>query len=72
MNRAEHLAWCKQRALAYVDAGDLQNAFASMASDLNKHPETANHAGAELGMMMMMGGLLTSPADMRPFIEGFN
>jgi hypothetical protein len=25
----EHLAWCKQRALEYVDAGDLTNAVAS-------------------------------------------
>lgn len=41
MNRDEHVAWCKTRALAYVDAGDLNNAFASMCSDLRKHPDTA-------------------------------
>lgn len=39
-NRAEHLAWAKQRALEYLDAGDLGNAIASMVSDLGKHPET--------------------------------
>ena len=34
--RAEHLAWCKKRALEYVDAGDLLQAYTSMASDLGK------------------------------------
>ena len=69
--RAEHLAWCKQRALAYVDMGDTQQAFASMGSDLGKHPETANHSAIQLGMMMLMAGHLTTPAEMRKFIEGF-
>jgi hypothetical protein len=36
----EHLAWCKQRALEYVDRGELADAIASMGSNLNKHPET--------------------------------
>lgn len=72
MMRAEHLAWCKQRALEYVEAGDIQGAFASMASDLRKHPETANHAGAELGVMLMMAGQLSTASEMRKFVEGFN
>lgn len=71
-SRAVHLAWCKERALEYVDAGDLQNAYASMASDLNKHPETAGHIGIGLGMMQMIGGHLSTPDAMRHFIEGFN
>lgn len=70
--RAEHLAWCKQRALEYVQAGDLQQAFASMASDLGKHSETAGHIGIQLGMMQMMSGLLNTQDEMREFIEGFN
>jgi hypothetical protein len=69
--RAEHLARCKTRALEYVDR-DVREAFTSMASDLNKHPDTANHIGIQLGMMQMIGGMLTSPSDMRRFIEGFN
>lgn len=72
ITRAEHLAWCKQRALAYVEEGDLNNAFASMVSDLNKHPETEGHAGAQLGMMLLTGGQLSTPRQMREFIEGFN
>lgn len=70
--RTEHMAWCKQRALEYCDIGDVNQAFASMASDLRKHPETENHPGAELGMGLMMIGQLNSPAEMRKFIEGFN
>jgi hypothetical protein len=69
--RAEHLAWCKQRALAYLPS-DPTGAFTSMASDLGKHPETEGHSAIQLGLMMLMGGLLNSPAEMRKFIEGFN
>lgn len=72
MTREEHLAWCKQRALEYVDTGDTANAYASMASDLSKHPETEGHAGIKLGMLMLMGGHISTPAKMREFINGFN
>ena len=72
MDRAEHLAWCKQRALEYADAGDLQNAYASMASDLNKHPDTTGHPAIQLGMVLLMSGNLKTTGDMRRFIEGFN
>lgn len=36
--RAEHLSWAKERALEYVERGELQDAFNSIASDLGKHP----------------------------------
>jgi len=72
MTRQEHLAWCQQRALEYVAAGDMDNAFASIASDLGKHPETEGHVGIQLGMMQLMGGYLKTPAEMRKFIEDFN
>jgi hypothetical protein len=70
--RAQHLAWCKQRALEYVERGDPKEAFASMASDLGKHPDTAGHIGVQLGMMQLMGGMLSDRESMRHFIEGFN
>jgi len=70
--RAEHLAWCKTRALAYVERGDFHNAFASLGSDLRKHPETESHGAMELGMMLMLGGMLNTAKDMRDFIEGCN
>lgn len=72
MNRTEHLAWCKERALAELDANGTQQAFASMASDLEKHDKTAGHLGIELGMMMLIGGHLDSDHEMRKFINGFN
>ena len=72
ISRAEHLAWCKKRALEYCDIGDVNQAYASMASDLGKHPETSNHAAIQLGMMMLAAGHLGSPMKMREFIKGFN
>jgi hypothetical protein len=72
MTRTEHLAWCKQRALEYVDVGDIQGAFSSMASDMNKHPETADSQVQVLGMSLLMSGHLETPQQMRDWINGFN
>ncbi len=72
MTRAEHLKWCKDRALEYVDLGDTSQAYASMVSDMRKHTETENHSAIELGMMMLMGGHLSTQEEMRKFILGFN
>ena len=72
MDRAEHLKWAKDRALEYADRGDGANALASLASDLNKHPETENHAGMMLMAMQVAAGLLDRPGALRKFIEGFN
>lgn len=69
--RAEHLAWCKRRALDYLPH-DPQQAFASMSSDLSKHEGTRNHAGLEMGLGLLMSGNLEHPAEMQKFIEGFN
>lgn len=71
MDRTEHLNWCKDRALAYVDAGDNQQAMSSMISDLSKHKDTENSAkiGFSLGMFAMQSG---STCEMRRFINGFN
>ena len=71
MTRSEHVQWCKDRALKYLPT-DPNQAFASMASDLQKHPETAGHIGVRLGMMQRMTGGLSDAASMRKFIDGFN
>jgi hypothetical protein len=69
MTRDEHLAWCKKRALEYVERGDLVNATASMGSDLSKHPETkTNDALMMLGVMYAVDGNAT---EVRRWIEGF-
>lgn len=72
MTREEHLQWAKLRALGYVDQGDMENAFASMASDLNKHEETRDHIGIQLGIAQKITGQLNTPEKMREFIKGFN
>ena len=72
LTRDEHVTWCKKRALEYVDAGDLSQAYGSMVSDLRKHPATESHAGITLGLMLMMNNHLDTATKMREFIEGFN
>ena len=70
MTRAEHLAWAKQRALEYVDQGDIASAIASMISDLRKHPELEKSA-APAGVLMFTIDT-RSPDSVRKWIEGFN
>ena len=70
MTRTEHIEWCKDRALEYTDVGEPTEAFASVMSDLRKHPETNSHTAIELGMILMMGGHLSTTAQMRDFIKG--
>jgi hypothetical protein len=71
--REEHLCWCKQRALVYVDRGDLTNALASMASDVRKHPETETPAVVTLLAMEGTRCVMAQDvAGMRRLIEGFN
>ncbi len=72
MDRSEHLQWCKDRALAYVDDGKLPDAIGSMLSDLGKHPETAKHVAIGLTGMLMFGGYLNEVDEVRRHIEGFN
>lgn len=70
MTRAEHLAWAKQRALEYLDHGDLPNAVASMTSDLGKHPDLQlSMVLNTLGLMYAVNG---DAAGVRSWIEGFN
>jgi len=72
ITRQEHLDWCKQRALQILGSGDIDGAYASMASDLEKDESTKGHAAIGLGLMMLMSGFLSTPEKMRNFIHGFN
>jgi hypothetical protein len=68
ITRAEHLQWCKDRALLYVYAGDLQGALVAFAEDVVRHPLTRDLREPidELGIVM-----IDDPRQMRRFIEGF-
>lgn len=73
--RAEHLQWCKDRAMAYVDRGDLVNAVVSMMSDLGKHEETAPKPGGALAMLGVLAAQQAQSGDVeavKRYIIGFN
>ena len=72
MTRGEHLQWCKDRAMEYVNAGDLSQAFASFSSDMSKHSETATHSALPLGFSLMFAGHLGTTDKMEKWILGFN
>lgn len=69
--RASHVAWCKKRALEYVETGDLKNTVASMISDMHKHPLTDTPI---LSVLMMAGidAARSGSREVRDWIEGFN
>ena len=73
MNRAEHLAWCKRRALDYVELGELPNAVASMGSDMGKRPDTKlGPSGALLHMIGLQAAMRGNAPEVRRWIEGFD
>jgi hypothetical protein len=71
LTRDEHLAWCKRRALEYVDADDLPHAVASTASDLKTHPDSDNPAVNGLVMIGMMYVTDGDRAAVQHWIERF-
>lgn len=52
-----HMEWCKERALAYLDQGDCANAIASFLSDTQKDPETKDLLECPLGGFMLVMGI---------------
>lgn len=73
----EHMAWCKKRALGYLDRSskwyDPKEAMASMISNLGKHNETRklveNPMIAGLGLIALMSNDQYKEAER--FITGF-
>lgn len=65
--RDNHLNWCKYRALRELAYSGDSAAMASMLSDLNKHPETADPPANGLGLLQM---LFCKP-DMEQWILGY-
>jgi hypothetical protein len=68
----EYLEWAKKRALEYLDANDITNAFASMLSDMKKNPRFENHAGNLIGVgLLLVPGWISNPEEVRRWIVGF-
>lgn len=72
MTRSEHLQWCKDRAIEYLDKGDQDSAVGSMMSDLTKHLDLEDHIGIQLGLMLMVRNQLNTDKQIRDWILGFN
>lgn len=73
MTRAEHLQQCKDRAMEYVNQGELLNAVTSMMSDLEKHPETKSKGVlAALGLMAAQQAQAGDRDGVVRYIQGFN
>lgn len=77
MTRQEHLNWAKQRAFEYLQPGkffSIDDAMASIVSDLGKHDETRHHVTMTCPLMFQLraSGHLSTADEMRKFIEGFN
>lgn len=72
-SRSAHMAWCKQRALEYVERGDLWGGVESMLSDLRKEPSTAIEPLAAGLLALTIHGRVTAgdTAAVRHWIEGF-
>ena len=68
--REEHLDWCKQRAREYCERGDTITALELMFSGLSEHPETENHIGIKLGLMLIAVGNANKAAVLR-HIDGY-
>jgi len=69
--RAEHLAWCKQRALELVDRGDLAQAVSSMIGDMLNHPDTAKTVDPMLSFIGMERVMVGDSRGVRKWIEDF-
>lgn len=74
VTRAEHLQWSKERALEYLEKGDLANGLASFMSDLGKHDEMAPlcEIARRLLPLAMSHVAHGDYRQLRIWIEGFN
>lgn len=71
MSRPGYLLWAKERALALVEA-DPRAAWMSFASDCDKHPEIRDNVFLGYGTLALGGEGMTTSAEVRKYIEGFN
>lgn len=73
MTRQEHLQWCKNRAMEYVNRGNLLEGVTSMMSDLEKYPETKSKGVlAALGLLAAQQAQAGDREAVVRYINGFN
>lgn len=73
MTRKEHLQWCKDRAIAYIDNAQLAEGMASFTSDMSKHPETNETLRNGISHPIIMQALMTNnPRACTECVNGFN
>lgn len=72
MTRAEHLDWCKRRAIELLDRGLAAEALASFQSDVLKHEDTAKIAGGIMGSLGLSYVIHGNDHGLRSWIEGWN
>lgn len=65
--RAEHIRWCKKRALEYLP-GQPRGAINSMLSDLGKHEDTV---GMQRLAFLLSMAIEMTPEAVRKWVEGF-
>ncbi len=75
MTRAEHIKWCKERAIVEYDyykggSEGQRNGLGSIMSDLRKHPETNDSLLISLCFAEMLNPMTRE--QFVHFIEGFN
>jgi hypothetical protein len=66
--REEHLKWCKDRALEYIEMGEPEHAFNSFMSDLFKHEETKTHPKIQKGIISYLSGRFENAEEAKRFI----
>jgi hypothetical protein len=67
--RNKYVERCKQRALDYLDRGDLKNAVGSFVSDMSARPDCElPHHLAALGVLLLMGN---DALGWKALIQGF-
>jgi len=71
--REKHLKFSKERAIKILEkGGNPTDAWTSFLSDMNNNNETRGHPALQMGMMLMLGGGLSTASEMKKFIEDFN
>ncbi len=72
MTAAEHLAWCKEQALEFLDRGECGQAVLLFVAEMDKHPETRLHKFLSPFFNSWLDGFLPRASQIRDHIEGFN